>query len=241
MNKETSSKNEKINNSLQESSSILSEPSEREILAANITFFRKKAGLTQTGLADKLQYSNKNISKWEQGETTPDIFTLKKLADIFGITLDALLKPLSSENKEAIKTQSAVPMRWKIYMLMLSNAIFLLMICITWFALKSANVTSFNIGFLFVYMLPLMDISIFIFLCCTRKKVDIITLSLFGWLLILCFYISFIGTPNIAYIFIIGIGYELLAFAFAKLINSGKIIRFNKLLIKKTKNKSELN
>lgn len=206
---------------------------ERETLAHNISFFRKKLGISQTELAKRLQYSNKNISKWELGETTPDVFTLKKLANIFGVSVDTLVSPIADETKTAIKLKNSVPLRWKIYMLLLSNAIFFLIVCIAFFVLKSAGIDKyFNISYLFVFMLPVMDLSVFIFLCCIRKKVDPITLSLFGWLLTICFYISFINAKNIAYIFLIAAGFQVLVPFFAGLINSGKIIKINRIFLK---------
>ena len=210
-------------------------PTDREILAQNIVFFRKKLGISQTELANRLQYSNKNISKWECGETSPDIFTIKKLATIFNVSIDTLLSPITDDTKTAIKTKQSVPLRWKVYMLLLANAIFFLSICITFFILKSTNVVGFPIQYIFIFMLPIMDLSVFIFLCCIRKKVDPITLSIFGWLIVICFYISFISSKNINYIFIIAVGYQVLVPVFAALINSGKIIKINKLFIKITK------
>ena len=207
--------------------------SDRETLAKNISFFRKKLGISQTELAKRLQYSNKNISKWELGETTPDIFTLKQLAEIFGVSVDTLINPIATETKQAIELKNSVPLRWKIYMLLLSNAIFFLVVCIAFFVLKSAGVDKyFNISFIFVYMLPVMDISVFVFLCCIRKKVDPITLSLFGWLLTICFYISFMDAKNIAYIFLITAAYQVFVPFFAGLINSGKMIKINKIFLK---------
>ncbi len=208
---------------------------DKMVLAGNIAFFRKRLGLSQTQLANKLQYSNKNISKWEQGETTPDIFTLKKLSAIFGVSVDTLLSPLSNENLTAIKTKSAVPFRWKLYMLLLADAIFFLLACITWFILKAVDVKSFPINYLFIYILPAIDVSVFVFLCCIRKKVDVISLSLFGWLMVICFFVSFIHTTNIGYVFIIAVGWQVFAPILAKLINSGAIIRFNKRILNKNK------
>lgn len=60
-------------------------------LGMNIAFFRKKAALTQAGLAEKLNYSDKAVSKWERGESLPDVATLVLLAEIFQVTLDELL------------------------------------------------------------------------------------------------------------------------------------------------------
>lgn len=208
---------------------------DKEILAQNIVFFRKKMGFSQTELAKELQYSNKNISKWENAETTPDIFTIKKLAKIFNVSVDTLLNPITNENKDAIKTKLAVPFRWKVYMLLLINSLVIFAACTVLFVLKSANYTDFPLGFIFVYILPIIDLSVFIFICCTKKRIDIISLSLFGWLIILACFISFINTPNIFYIFFLGLAYQFFAIVFAKLINSGKIIKFNKLIIKRLK------
>ena len=59
-----------------------------EIIAENLTYYRKAAGYTQLELADKFNYSDKSISKWERGEGVPDIFVLKSLADLYGIKID---------------------------------------------------------------------------------------------------------------------------------------------------------
>ena len=60
-------------------------------IGANIAMYRKKAGLTQAGLATKLNYSDKAISKWERGESIPDVITLLQLAEQFEITVNDLL------------------------------------------------------------------------------------------------------------------------------------------------------
>lgn len=60
-------------------------------IGANIVFYRKFNGLTQAGLAEKLNYSDKAISKWERGESIPDVVTLMQLAELFGISVNDLL------------------------------------------------------------------------------------------------------------------------------------------------------
>ncbi len=57
-----------------------------EIITAN----RKKLGLTQEALAQSLGVTNQAVSKWESGQSCPDIALLPSLADIFGITIDQL-------------------------------------------------------------------------------------------------------------------------------------------------------
>ena len=60
-------------------------------IGANIAAYRKRSGLTQVGLAEKLNYSDKAISKWERGESVPDVLTLAQLSELFGITVNDLL------------------------------------------------------------------------------------------------------------------------------------------------------
>ena len=60
-------------------------------IGQNISLQRKKAGLTQAGLATKLNYSDKAVSKWERGESIPDVVTLVNLAEQLEITVNDLL------------------------------------------------------------------------------------------------------------------------------------------------------
>ena len=62
------------------------------VIGKNIAAYRKRCGLTQVGLADKLNYSDKAVSKWERGESTPDIITLAQLAEQFGVTVNELIQ-----------------------------------------------------------------------------------------------------------------------------------------------------
>lgn len=61
---------------------------EVKILANNLIYYRKASGYTQLEIAEKLNYSDKSISKWERAEGVPDIFVLKALAELYGITID---------------------------------------------------------------------------------------------------------------------------------------------------------
>ena len=63
----------------------------KRIVADNITALRTAKKLTQSQLAEMLNYSDKSVSKWERGDSVPDVFVLKKIADIFGVTVDWLL------------------------------------------------------------------------------------------------------------------------------------------------------
>jgi transcriptional regulator with XRE-family HTH domain len=60
-------------------------------IGANIAAYRKRLGLTQAGLAEKLNYSDKAISKWERGESVPDVLILCQLAELFEISVNDLV------------------------------------------------------------------------------------------------------------------------------------------------------
>ena len=62
-------------------------------IASNLIKLRLAAGMTQAELGEKLNYSDKSISKWERGDVTTDVFVLMQIADIFGVDVDYLLKP----------------------------------------------------------------------------------------------------------------------------------------------------
>ena len=60
-------------------------------IGANISAYRKREGWTQAQLAEKLNYSDKAVSKWERGESVPDVLILADLAELYGITVNDLL------------------------------------------------------------------------------------------------------------------------------------------------------
>ena len=64
----------------------------KNIIAKNISDLRREKGYTQLELADKLNYSDKSISKWERAEAIPDVAVLKEIADLFGVSLDYMVE-----------------------------------------------------------------------------------------------------------------------------------------------------
>ena len=60
-------------------------------VGANIAKLRKAAGMTQTGLADRLNVSFQAVSNWERGQSCPDIANLMELAKLFGVSVDRIL------------------------------------------------------------------------------------------------------------------------------------------------------
>lgn len=63
----------------------------RLAVASNIIRLRTDAGMTQAELGDKLNYSDKTISKWERAEAIPDALVLKQIGELFHVSVDYLL------------------------------------------------------------------------------------------------------------------------------------------------------
>ena len=57
----------------------------------NIAVYRRQLGLTQAELAERINYSDKAVSKWERGESVPDVMTLVQLSELFGVTVNDLV------------------------------------------------------------------------------------------------------------------------------------------------------
>lgn len=81
----------------------------KPIIAKNITILRQNAKMTQSELAEKLNYSDKAISKWERGESIPDITVLKTLADLFGVPLDYLVQ--ENQQEPAVAEPAVAPVK----------------------------------------------------------------------------------------------------------------------------------
>ena len=74
----------------------------KKIIADNITALRQARGMTQLELAEKLNYSDKAVSKWERGESLPDVLVLLEMAELFGVTMNDLVGMESKAVPESV-------------------------------------------------------------------------------------------------------------------------------------------
>lgn len=80
------------------------------ILADKIIELRKKSGMTQDELAEKLGVSRQSVSKWESAQSTPDLGRILKMSEIFSVSTDVLLKDeLSLEQNISADSTADVP------------------------------------------------------------------------------------------------------------------------------------
>lgn len=72
------------------------------VLADNIQKFRKRIGMTQEELAEKLGVTFQAVSKWENAKSTPDILFLPTMAELFNCSIDDLFSYVSKNNRQEI-------------------------------------------------------------------------------------------------------------------------------------------
>lgn len=182
----------------------------KENFAANLIKYRKAAEITQAELAEKINYSDKAVSKWERAESIPDLSVVKSIADLFGVTVDALI----AENTPAKPKfpRNASKRRAVIY-LIATGAVWLIAICCFVFldvifpAVKNVWPTWLAI----IYAIPITSIVMFIFTSVWKSKIlNTIFTSLFVWSFILAVYLSLLkmlpAPPKTLWeIFLIGI------------------------------------
>lgn len=105
----------------------------KPIIAKNITALRQAAKLTQSDLAERLNYSDKAISKWERAESMPDITVLKAIADLFEVPLDYLVR--ESHEAQLPKETPKLPRKERNH-----TVVTLLSVLIAWFVATVAFV-----------------------------------------------------------------------------------------------------
>ena len=171
----------------------------------NISAFRKRCGMTQADLADKLNYTDKAVSKWERGESVPDVVTLVQIAELFGIGMDELIHKTDAV---AAPKEPSAPKRQvnKTVIQMLVSILVWFVALFVYVVLSSMNVSKSWIGF--VYAVPANAIVLLSLRSAWRKfGLNVMLISAIVWGTLLSFYLTmliFTGY-NIWKLFLLGI------------------------------------
>ena len=184
----------------------------KKIVARNIATLRSKAHLTQFELGEKLNYSDKAVSRWERGEAIPDAYVLLMMSEIFGVTVDYLLKAHSEEellceNEEneapetEEKTRGFSPNHRRITLLTFISiwAISLLTFLVT--AMVGAAFWQ-----IFIYAIPVSSIVLLVLASVwgTRKQL-LLLVSVLVWSILLVIHLSLLAVGNFWTIYFLGI------------------------------------
>lgn len=172
-----------------------SEEKLREYFARNLAHYRKALGLTQSELAQKLNYSDKSISKWERGDGLPDLAITAQLAEIFGLTVNDLI---AEKPRRRLMTT-----RNKIIITLLSMGIAWLVATILFF-LCEIIFPAVKVWWLFyIYAIPISAIVGIVFSCIWWKKIHLLaSISTLIWSAALCVMLT-VSIPKIYLIFIV--------------------------------------
>ncbi len=133
----------------------------KEIVAKNICDLRKIYKMTQAELAEKLNYSDKAVSKWERAEAIPDVETIKKMSEIFDVSVDCMLTE-NTDIKKNIKTRRlSTPQK---FLISIISAVLVWVVATAAFAILSwAGVSSKRASIAFIYAIPSTFIVLIVF------------------------------------------------------------------------------
>ena len=178
----------------------------KSIVAKNISELRQSNNMTQLELAEKINYSDKAISKWERAESSPDISVLVDIATVFGVSVDYLIK---ADHTEAPVKESEAPKRQynrkPIAYIAESGA---WLVAIVAFIITTLIVKGMTFQFLyFVYALPIVLIVKLVFNSIWfNPRNNYYIISVMMWSILAAIHITFLYFKiNVALIYLLGI------------------------------------
>jgi len=191
----------------------------KSIITSNLIKYRKQAGLTQAQLASKLGYSDKTVSKWEREEGVPDIYILKEIADLYGITVNDLISPspkLGDKIKETANKFLTNRNKVLIALLAIGLVWFIAVTTSVVLDLSIPNIEQVLLGNIYVYALPISCVVAIVFNGIWGKKwINIFLVSALIWTTILSLFLSLRPYLDKMYeLFIIAIPLQVLTILF---------------------------
>ena len=166
----------------------------RKTVAKNIAQYRKAHHDTQLDLATKLNYSDKSVSKWERGESLPDVYILSQIAELYGVSVSALIGEIQPPKESKP--------HYHMFILLLSLALPMAVATLL-FSMFMICKVDYPAWMFFVYALPVCSIICIVF---TSLWWGIlwqgVSVSALIWTLGLSLYLSF-ELENVSLIFLV--------------------------------------
>ena len=173
----------------------------RKTIGKNLSELRKRRGLTQIELAEKFAYTDRAVSKWENGDTLPDVEVLYNLCEFYGVTIDYLThednarfkrkdNPLSLTNRILITT-------------LVSSVVWMIATIVFVFSVLRNGVVLWR-SFLWAVPINALVAQYFNRVYFHRKLVAFIFWTIFAWGLLAAVYLT-LGDYTIWPIFILGV------------------------------------
>ena len=204
-------------------------------IGANIAAYRKRIGLTQAGLAEKLNYSDKAVSKWERGESVPDVMTLVQLSEQFEISVaDLLVDPnaLPPGNPGQLEKAMSQVSEKALHRKANKNVILALSSLLCWFValffyvvLSSFEPTDPYSLIFFAYALPANAIVLLSLRSAWRDfRWNRLYISVIAWGFLLCFHVTFwvFFHVNVWRVFLLGIPGQIAIFLWFRMFRPAR-------------------
>ena len=170
-------------------------------IAKNLVLLRKKYGYKQSEVAEKLNYSDKTVSKWENAEMIPSLENLIELCKLYNVSLDEIIKQIDDDSKLLIKKDNYKVSKLSIALL----AIFSVWIIATIIFVYAQIISDLSAWTVFVWAVPeSMIVAIIFNSLWGNKKMNYVYISIMVWSLIASIYLQFLDYNFIPLFFLGG-------------------------------------
>ncbi len=177
----------------------------KSVIAANISQLRRDHGITQLELAERLNYSDKAVSKWERGESYPDVATLKEIADLFSVTVDYLLQAEHPQEKVARREYTRKQKRNRVLITAISCVLVWLIATFVFVNIDLLTTDMRAHWLAFVYAMPATAIVLLIFNSIWGKTHwNFVIISALMWTLLLAICLTMLSA-NLWLLFLVGV------------------------------------
>lgn len=182
-----------------------------EIVGENLTFLRKKAGFTQLEFGEKFSYSDKTVSKWENGSVLPSIDVLKQIADFYGVSTDYILSEHNNEKEfKSIIKQTPNFNKKTLIVCLIITIIFTIGMTIYLASIWNMKTPDPNINRYWTVFLWCVPVSALVISFSARRifkypRSVLIFRSIFIWTVLASAYVTFLYSGNYWYLFFIGV------------------------------------
>ena len=187
-------------------------------IAKNITTLRQAAQMTQIELAEKLNYSDKAVSKWERGESMPDVIVLKSVADLFGVTLDYLMQEEHSQPQEPTQEMPAIKHSNHTVVTVLSVLLVWLVVTVCFVAWDIIAPAAKAKWLCFVYGVPASMIVWLVFNSIWfNRRINYWIISLLMWSCLVCIFLTVVAFGHSLWkLFLLGIPGQIAIFVWSR-------------------------
>lgn len=191
-------------------------------ISKNISALRRQSGMTQLELAEKLNYSDKAVSKWESGASVPDVAVLVQLSRMFGVSLDYLVTGEDAPSGESSRVAGLRLQRKRHRIITWLSIMLIWLIATALFVILSLTDVRGHLWLSFIWALPASAVVAIVFNTMwgvPRRNYAFI--SLLMWSVLTGIYLTMLSS-NLWLIFVMGVPGQVIIILWAGMNRPGK-------------------